>query len=180
MNITKNIILDTAIKLLLVVAMIFCSGFAMVQYGRFASRKPVIQSDKEGVIVLKAADAEILGPGSARLEQYAGQQDIGYWDSTAQSLKYRLKVDRTNVYEIRLTYSLPAGQKTEFRISVGDRQIDSLIEGQGGWDHWRETVVGKVEISAGQTHDLLVIPLNTFGKEGVMNFCQLTITPISE
>lgn len=178
MNITKNRILDSAIKILLVVAMIFCSGFAMVKYGQFVSRRPVIQSDKEGTILLEAADAEILGPGSARLEEHAGQQNIGCWDSTAQSLKFRFKADYTGTYEMQLTDSLLAGHKAKFRISVGDQQAECVIEGRGDGDHWQKEEIGKIEASG--TSNLFIIPLDTFDKKGVMNFCRLTITPISE
>ncbi len=178
MNITKNIVFDTVIKTGLIIAFIFCMGFVMVKYGQFSSRGPVVQSDSEGLIVLKAADAEIIGPGRARLENYAGQQDIGFWDSTSQFLKLRLKTKTGGFYQVEMKYSLPAGQKTKFRIDVEDRKLECLIDGSGDWDHWQQKTLGRIKFDTDETYVLFVKPADTFGSKGVMNFCWLKLTPI--
>lgn len=165
------------LKTLLVIALILAVCFSLVKLGQWKNRKPTIKPDAQGHIFLEAVDADILGVGTAKYNVLKGVKNIGWWDHTTRSLQWRFTVKTEGPYEVNLNYALPAGLETEFVISVLDQKLNCVIAATGGWDKWRDTSLGQLDLSPDETYKITITPIKTTGGVGVMNLCNLHLKP---
>ncbi len=174
-----KILLTSLLKILMIAGSVTLLAFVLVKGGQILNEKPVIESDSDGAMSLNAAAAEILGAGKARYNVLDGEENIGWWDNVEQFLSWRVRPQAGGSYEVKLRYSLPPDKETEFELTVLEQKLNCKITSTGGWDKWREVSLGKVEIPAGEIYSVTVKPLTITGEDGVMNFGELKLLPVT-
>ena len=167
------------VNVILVIALVMGICAIMVLGAKLKNRKPVIKADANGNVILEAADAEILGIGTAEYNVYKGVKNIGWWDHTTQSLRWRFVPGKTSLYEINLNYALPDGLETDFFLSMSDDEIPCTITATGGWDKWKDVTLASIHADAGKTYTFTIKPIKTTGGVGIMNLCRIQLIPTS-
>jgi hypothetical protein len=140
----------------------------------------VVKAGADGVLELKAAAATIHGIGPAHVEQLAGRENIGWWQSTDQWLSWRASGLAAGTYALRLEYSLPQGQETEIALRVSGQEIRTTLPATGTWSTWSEVSLGSLTLPASAVHRFELVPLRISGGEGVMNFVRLHVASASD
>ena len=174
---TKLILIISSVgKTLLVASLVLSIGWTLVQVAQWKNRKPVVEPESNGTIILLADAAEILGTGSARVEVYAGKRNIGWWDNTTQRLSWRINVAQSGTYRAILEYSLPKGHQTDFQVVISDETLYATAIETGAWDIWDKMDVGIIELTTGKKQSLTMTPIH-INRKGVMNFVSLRLEP---
>lgn len=165
------------VKIAMVGALIFGLGWGLVQLAVWKNQKPVVEAGEGGMIELRAADARILGNGGARLNDYGGKSNIGWWDSAGQWLEWEVNVPRSGRYRLNLEYALPGRLATGFDFVCGESKLPIVVEGSGGWDKWKNIDLGEIQLTRGD-RQLVFLKVNDLPREkSVINFVRITLVP---
>ena len=169
---------SSLVKTALVACLILGLGWTLVQIAAWKNAKPVVEAGEDGSVTLTAADSNILGPGGARLNDYAGKNNIGWWDSSGQSLMWHADIPRSGTYRVELEYSLPSSHTNHFDLTCGDETLSFTTPGSGGWDQWKTMPLGQIKLTKGGGRQITLKPTRMSHSEGVMNFVRLHLQPV--
>ena len=137
-----------------------------------------VAPDKNGVLTLKADEAELKGE-TFKLEEQGGPPNIGYWTDASDTAAWRVKAGAEGEYEVELTYALAADcAGNEFEIACGGAKLAGKLEGTSGWGDFRKIRIGKIRLPAGAA--TLEVKGTKQPKGGVMNLRALTLRPAKE
>jgi hypothetical protein len=127
-------------------------------------------------IILKAEDAKLHGDG-LRLEPQNGYQNVGFWQSTDQTVRWEFPVKRAGKYQVRLSYAAENGAGGgDFEMKVAGRKLTGHTEGTGGWQEYRVLDLGVVPLPADKV-TLTVKPTKLENGKALMNLKQLELVP---
>jgi putative membrane-bound dehydrogenase-like protein len=116
----------------------------------------LVESDKEGSLVLNADSAEIYGE-TIVLEREFG--NIGFWQERDDHVVWRIRVDKPADYEVHLDYACASNSAgNRFAIEVGGQTLGADIVATGpDWSRYTHELVGKIHLQAGEQR-LIVRP----------------------
>jgi hypothetical protein len=169
-----KLVISSILKILLVATLILFLGWFLVQVALWKNRKPTVDPQSDGTILLVAETTDILGPGSAHVNLFAGKQNIGWWDDLAQQLTWRINVAKTGLYHATIEYSLPPGHLTTLQVKISDKTLPFTVPATGGWNIWQEIDLGTIELTSGKAQMLKLVPIHAKQK-GILNFVSLRL-----
>lgn len=114
----------------------------------FDGNKPeVVKPDKEGVLLLTAANGEIYGT-SLVFEKEHG--NLGYWTNDDDHVLWSLEVPKAGTYTVWLDWACAdtsAGKP--FVLGGGTTDVTGKVEATGGWDNYKQARIGEIVLAAG-------------------------------
>ncbi|GMV35954.1 MAG: hypothetical protein AMXMBFR61_04620 [Fimbriimonadales bacterium] len=136
---------------------------------------PILQRPS-GVVTLRAAEAEILGD-TARYEKGDGKDNIGFWTSEKDSVRWAFELRRPGRYTVDVLYACEDGSAgSEFEVRVGTAAVRGRVAGTGGWAAFRTLTLGELELRTPGTLTLEVRPLSKPGA-AVLNLQLVRLSP---
>lgn len=141
--------LSSFVKPTLVASLIAGTGWSLVQGSTWNNKEPSVESAADGSVTLTSAEANIMGPGGARLNDYAGKSDIGWWDSAEQSLEWKVDVSQAGAYRVELEYALPNKWVTDFDLICGKQTLSITTTGTSGFDKESKMTAGELKLNKG-------------------------------
>lgn len=143
---------------------------------------PQIESDKAKVneMIFLAETAQINGKGEAKLEQFKGEKDIGWWDFKSQSLSWDFPaVTKPGLYQLEVRYSRASLKPCTFNLKIGSAQHKITLPGTGGWGSWKtlKLTILKLKPQKAARISLHVLELP---QKGVINFVHLKLTLVTK
>ena len=159
---------------LLVFALVFGLIWALTQWAKY---EPPIEPDPEGTISLTSTAAQVHGSPKIRLESFAGEKTLGYWDFDTQWVTWDATIPKADNYTVSLRYARPGKPSVGLSLKIGDNTLTAPAPGTGGWDKWVDIELGTIQISQLGKQK---ITLKTLAppSEGVINLVHLKLTPV--
>lgn len=132
-----------------------------------------VQSDGLGVLRLAAAQARIYGPSMVFESTYG---NIGWWSSEQDFVAWTIQVDQPGRYEISIDYAVADGAAGDrFELTIGTHAVQHTVKGTGTWDDYRWTVIGSVELEAGE-YEVGIRSLGSI-QSALMDLRSIKLTP---
>ena len=139
-------------------------------------RLPVVPQPADGVIVLRAGDAEIIGEHLALTT--GPDPQLGCWTSLDSHPLWRIRLHQAGAYRVELDYAVPAHrQGTLAEIAIGDLRLPFVAAGTGGWGEFVRAVAGVVTLAPHDELDVRVLP-RSIPVGAVMNLRAVHLTPV--
>ncbi|KAA3614378.1 MAG: DUF1080 domain-containing protein [Planctomycetota bacterium] len=111
---------------------------------------PSLKPDAEGVLTLRARDAEIHG-AHARYEHGADRDNIGFWTSADDWVSWTVAVPKHQKYKVRLRQACEdASAGSRFVLRIGEQELGGIVWGTGGWAKFTDVDLGLIEIPEGR------------------------------
>jgi len=141
-----------------------------------AAVTPAIKAGADGVLVLKAADAEIHGQ-TAQYEQGGGRDNIGFWTRQDDYVTWPCEVSKAGRYAVEVTYACPAGNEgSEFTVGLeSGGKVGGQVKATGSWTAFKPEALGQIELPAGR--QTVAVRATTMPRGAVMNLQQVRLTP---
>lgn len=137
---------------------------------------PVITQPADGTVVLRAADAELVGDHIGLLSDT--DPHIGCWSNLDSFPAWRLRLKAAGSYRIELEYAIPAHrQGTTVEICIGTKSLAFTIPETGGWGCFVRASPGVLELEPADATSVRLTPKN-MPAGAVMNLRCLTLTPL--
>jgi len=137
---------------------------------RRASKEPTLSND----LTLDATEAGLSGPG-VRLEQKVpGQQNIGFWDSAAAQVRWKVRIKQKGAYRIAAVVATrsPSG----LALDVAGQTVTVELPATGAWDRQRTVQMGEVKLDKPGVYDVILRPAEA-DKWKAVNVWKLQLTP---
>jgi len=100
----------------------------------------IVTAQPDGNFALKIEDAVLHGQG-IRPERRGERDNLGFWDSSADSVSWKLRVDKPGRYEVRFECATPhSGAELSVEFAGGKKTVS--VAATGSWDQFRPVVVG--------------------------------------
>jgi len=143
--------------------------------------QPVTRADRQGILTLAAADAEIRGQ-TARLQGEGENANIGYWTDSNDAVAWNARVDQAGPYEAEIRFACPpdsVGSKYQVLVGEGaDQKVigSGTVDSTGSWETFKTEKLGRTELSVGKQ----TITVRALSKPGlaVMNLSEVRLTPV--
>jgi putative membrane-bound dehydrogenase-like protein len=115
----------------------------------FDGNKPeLVRPDRDGALVLSAANAEIYGPTIVFETKYG---NLGYWTSEDDHATWSVEVARPGKYAVWLDWACEEGTAGKtFLLEAGPNQLTGKVASTGNWDTYRQAKVGEIVLPAGR------------------------------
>jgi len=162
------------ITTLLVFTLVFGLMWALTQWAKY---EPPIEPDPLGTITLTATEAKTHGSPQIKLEFYAGEKTLGYWDFDTQWISWEASSPQPKNYTVTLRYARPGNASVDLILQIGDNTLTSPVPGTGGWDQWINIELGIIPISDSGKQTITLKTLDP-PSEGIINLVHLKLTPV--
>lgn len=117
------------------------------------NRPNVVQPEADGTVVLPASSAFVYGKDITFEPQYG---NIGYWHGPDDHVLWQFELAEAGKFDVWMDAASPdESGGNRFRIEGGRETLKSEVLSTGGWDHYRATKLGTIELSSG--HQELVM-----------------------
>jgi putative membrane-bound dehydrogenase-like protein len=115
----------------------------------FDGNKPeLVRSDRDGALVLLAANAEVYGPTLLFETKYS---NLGYMTSEEDHAIWSVEVARAGKYAVWLDWACEEGMAGKtFLLQAGPNQLTGKVASTGSWDTYRQGRVGEIVLPAGR------------------------------
>lgn len=137
---------------------------------------PLIRADANGVIRLKAADAEVHG-NSAHYEQGDGRENIGSWTNAKDFLTWGCDIAKAGRYRVDVDYACqPGAEDSQFSVGVDNgSKVTGAVKATGSWTTFRTEQLGQLDLPSGK--QTIAVHALSMPKAAVMNLRQVCLTP---
>jgi alpha-L-fucosidase len=140
-------------------------------------RPPVIPQPADGVLTLRAADAEIIGDHLALMT--GSDPWLGCWSRGDSHPLWRVTLHLRGPYRIELDYAVPAHrQGTRLELAFGEQRLGLHVHGTGGWEEFVRLDAGVITLEPSDELPVRVLPV-TVPLGAVMNLRGLILTPLA-
>jgi len=157
----------------------------MSRDSRTGTKPTLQQADTNGVLVLKAIEAEIHG----QIARYEEPSDcIGFWMVREDYVSWTCDVMKPGRFSVAITYACaPGNGGSQYTVGVEAPAVDSepseapgskiadTVKPTGGWSSFITEAPGEIELSAGR-HKIAVRALTM--QSAVMNLQQVKLSPL--
>lgn len=138
-------------------------------------RPPVIPQPADGVVVLRAADAEIIGDHLALMT--GTNPWLGCWSHGDSHPLWRVSLHTAGTYRVELDYAVPAHREgTLLDLAFGDQRLRVHVHGTGGWEEFVLLSAGEITLDPAEELPVRVLPV-TVPLGAVMNLRGVRLTP---
>ena len=108
----------------------------------FAQVIEAIGPDRKGIFKLDADSAELHG--KLQVEHKGVPSNIGFWDSAADWVSWKVKLDKAGSYQV--SASCAATSESEFVVEAAGQQLVGKVPKTGDWGKFQRFDVGRIEI----------------------------------
>jgi alpha-L-fucosidase len=126
---------------------------------------------KEGVAMLAAEDATLMGDKINTEAKDDGKTSIGFWDDPAEYVTWKVEFAEAGVYEVSGRFA--AQKQGSFRILVADCALAAKPPVTGAWDAFETVQLGTIEVAEPGKHDVKVTPVADGWAAMNLSFIQL-------
>jgi alpha-L-fucosidase len=140
-------------------------------------RPPVVPQPADGLIALRAGDAEIFGEHLALTT--GPEPQLGCWTGLDSHPLWRVRLHQAGTYRVELDYAVPAHREgTLAEVELGEQRLPLVVAGTGGWGEYVRVRVGVVSLAP---HDELLVRVvpRAIPVGAVMNLRAVHLTPSS-
>jgi alpha-L-fucosidase len=107
-----------------------------------------IRPNAAGTLVLKAADAELIGNSIRTETKNGGELNIGYWTNAKDYAQWPVLLTKAGSYTVEATFACaPGSEGSEVTLTVGDQDYSATVEATQSWDDFVTERVGEIDIS---------------------------------
>lgn len=156
------------------------AGFEIKELALIPSNEgePLVKQAANGQITLLAKDATTWSE-NMRYEPKTEKNCLGFWTDPADFAEWEFEVTKPGKYQIVVTHGCGKGNGgSEVAVKIGSQENRFKVEDTGGFQNWKDTVVGEVELKAPGTQRLVVNPM-TKTKAAVMDVQKVLLKPVS-
>ncbi len=140
--------------------------------------EPTVKPAADGSITLLAKDATTWSE-NMRYEPKAEKNCLGYWTDPADFAEWEFEAPKPGKYRVLITHGCGKGNGgSQVAVHVGGQEAKFTVEETGGFQNWKEALVGEIEIKAAGTQRLTVDPLKK-AKTAVMDVQKIQLKPVS-
>ena len=140
--------------------------------------EPTVKQAADGSITLLAKDATTWSE-NMRYEPKPVKNCLGYWTDPADFAEWEFEVTKPGKYQVLVTHGCGKGNGgSQVAVKVGTQEAKFTVQDTGGFQNWKESAIGEIEIKAAGTQRLLVNPL-TKAKAAVMDVQKIKLKPVS-
>lgn len=112
------------------------------------NKPELIRVDKDGVLVLKAANAEIYGPTLVFEKQHG---NLGWWASADDHAVWEIEVPKAGKYAINLDWSCQeSAAGNRFQLLSGEAKLTGTVVTTGTWDDYKQEKIGILDLREGR------------------------------
>jgi hypothetical protein len=138
---------------------------------------PVAQNGKDA-ITLSASSATTWSE-NMRYEPKPEKQCLGFWTSEDDFAEWEFDVKTPGTYEVIVTHGCGGGNHgSEVAVLAGDDRLTFTVEDTGGFQSWKDVVVGKISLAAAGPHQLMINPVNKTQK-AVLDVQKVVLKPVN-
>jgi alpha-L-fucosidase len=120
---------------------------------------PAVRPSADGVIRLKARDADIHGQ-TAKYEFSDDRDNVGYWSDAKEWVSWDLKVKKPGTFRVEIVYSCPEeGAGGEYAVEIAGQKLAGTVEDTGDWSMFETKTIGTVKLDAPGRQTLTVRPV---------------------
>ncbi|HOW68032.1 MAG TPA: alpha-L-fucosidase [Candidatus Paceibacterota bacterium] len=136
-----------------------------------------IKPNADGAIVLKAADAELVG-SHIRLESKAnGPSNIGFWTDVSDYVQWPVLIAKAGAYDVEAEFACDdSSAGSECALVVGTEEFITTVPSTGGWNEFRTEQPGTIQITISGATTIAVKAKSKPGS-GVVNLRQVILRP---
>lgn len=143
--------------------------------------QPIV--DPEGTLILKAADAQIIGPAhgaTAKYEEGADRDCIGFWTTADDAVTWKTSITRPGSYLVVAEYACAAGREgSVVRFTIADQPLDLTVESTKGWSRFRRADLGLVRLDEAAEIEIRVKP-EAIPNEAALNLRSVRLIPVQQ
>ncbi len=137
-----------------------------------------IRPNPDGTLVLKAADAELIGE-SIRVEtKGGGEPNIGYWTNAKDYVHWPVQLTKAGTYSVEATFACaPGSEGSDVTLTIGDREYSATVEATASWEDFVTEPVGEIDITQTGPVDF-VLKATRMPRGAVVNLRKLVFRPV--
>ena len=140
--------------------------------------EPLVKQSDNGQIMLLAKDATTWSE-NMRYEPKTEKNCLGFWTDPADFAEWEFEVTKPGKYQIVVTHGCGKGNGgSEVAVKIGAQESRFKVEDTGGFQNWKDIVVGEIELKAAGPQRLVVNPLSK-SKAAVMDVQKVLLKPLS-
>jgi hypothetical protein len=114
-----------------------------------------------------------------RYERKPEKDCLGFWTDEEDFAEWSFVLPKPGRYEVAVVQGCGEGQGgSEVAVRVGEQELKFEVEETGGFQNWKERVVGVVEVKDAGLQRLVVKPLNKKAK-AVLDVQKVLLKPVS-
>ncbi len=138
---------------------------------------PVAQ-DGKSAITLPAASATTWSE-MMRYEPKPEKQCLGFWTSEEDFAEWEFEVAHPGKYEVVVTHGCGNGNDgSEVAVLSGEDRLTFKVADTGGFQNWKDVVVGEIAFAEAGTQRLVIDPL-TRANKAVLDVRKVVLTPVN-
>ncbi|MDB6140862.1 MAG: atsA 19 [Verrucomicrobiaceae bacterium] len=156
------------------------AGFEIKELALIPSNEgePVVKQAADGQITLLAKDATTWSE-NMRYEPKTEKNCLGYWTDAADFAEWEFEVTKPGKYQIVVTHGCGKGNGgSEVAVKVGSQETRFKVEETGGFQTWKDVVIGEIELKTAGSQRLVVNPVSK-AKAAVMDVQKVLLKPVS-
>jgi hypothetical protein len=145
--------------------------------------KPPTQAD-DGVVTLHGRDATVQGT-ALRYEPAEKKQTLGFWTRPTDAAVWSFTVTRAGTFDVEVLQGCGPGQGgSVMTVAVDAGQpaafapLEFVVEATGGFQDFRDRVVGRVGPLAAGQHTLRIMP-KQIAKQAACDIRQVRLVPVA-
>jgi hypothetical protein len=136
-----------------------------------------LQPAADGSFTALAKDATTWSE-TMRYEDKPEKNCLGYWTDAADFAEWELAVTQPGKYEVVLTHGCSADNAgSQVALRLGDQEAKFTVQDTGGFQSWKDTVVGVLEVKTAGSHFLVLAP-QTKAKTAVLDVQKVVLKPL--
>lgn len=136
------------------------SVVALKVSGKLDIESVLPKPDKDGSLILSAGMAYIHnneGTRDARVQEYNGILNIGYWTDEEAWLEWTFKIKRRGRYEVRAELAVEE-EKSRFHLGLLGKLEAVEVSSTGGYKKYIKKSLGEITVDKAGTHVLQIKP----------------------
>ncbi|MCA9200018.1 MAG: sulfatase-like hydrolase/transferase, partial [Planctomycetales bacterium] len=138
-----------------------------------------ITPGQNGQLILHARDAVTHGK-LLRFEPQPHKNTVGYWANQDDWAEWHFQVAQPGTYQVTLRQGCGTGHGgSEVRLQIGQQKLTFQVEETGGFQNWKDRLLGTVTLNAAESATLQLRPQNKPGG-AVMDVQQITLMPVAD
>jgi alpha-L-fucosidase len=137
-----------------------------------------IKQTADGTLVLKAADAELVGQTIKLETKSGGAPNIGFWIDPNDSIQWNVQISQSGKYAVEVEFACaPGSEGSECVLIVDGKEYVGKVEATKGWEDFQVKQGGTIELEKTGLMPFLVKAKSKPGL-GVVNLRSITFKPV--
>ncbi len=144
--------------------------------------KPPMQAD-DGVVTLHGRDATVQGT-ALRYEPAEKKQTLGFWTRPTDAAVWSFTLTQTGMFDVEVLQGCGPGQggsvmtvAVDVANPAASAPLEFVVEATGGFQDFRDRVVGRVGPLAAGQHTLRIMP-KQIAKQAACDIRQVRLVPV--